>query len=165
MTLFDRVRAKLCPPPLSHRKEAGGEEEGEERKKTASLSSEWWVAAMGDILPSFSPLCYPTAFTVSLSLFFLLHCLDTFLSRFIHLSPSLNPSSHFSFTPLLLCLLFFHSLISLPPLSSLVLFCLLSVSFSPLFFTPLCPSCYCFFFCPPLPFPSHTHTDTQAHAQ
>lgn len=33
MTLFDRVRAKLCPPPLSHRKEAGGEEEGEEKKK------------------------------------------------------------------------------------------------------------------------------------
>lgn len=164
MTLFDRVRAKLCPPPLSHRKEAGGEEEGEE-KKTASLSSEWWVAAMGDILPSFSPLRYPTAFTVSPTLFFLLHCLDTFLSRFIHLSPSLNPSSHFSFTPLLLCLLFFHSLISLPPLSSLVLFCLLSVSFSPLFFSPLyAPPAIASFSVPPSLSP-HTHTDTQAHAQ
>lgn len=40
-------------------------------------------------------------------------------------SPSLNPSSHFSFTPLLLCLLLFPP----PPFSHTSSFCLLSVSF------------------------------------
>lgn len=120
------------------------------------MSDEWqpWVTSSP---LSFSLLHYPTAFTVSHSLFFFsiaLILLSLSLTRALYspLARSLNPSSHFSFTPLLLCLLFFHSLIpSLPPPppSSLVLFCLLSLFFSS-FFSPL--------YAPP-----HTLTLTHTH--
>lgn len=158
-TLNDPVWLGWTPLPLSHGKEAG------EGKKTASLSCEWWVAAMGDILPSLllSPPHYPTAFTVSLSLFS--SPLPWYFSLLLYspLSPSLNPSIHFSFTPLLLCLLFFHSLIH-APLSSTVLFLsavTLFLLFSPLYAPPSIAS----FLHLLSPWDTHTHTHNSASAK
>lgn len=79
----------------------------------------------------------PTIQLLSLSLFFLLLCLDTFLSRFFHLS--LHPS-----TPLVI---------------SLSLLCCFASSFStPLPFLPWFFFVCCHSFFPPLYAPPHTHT-------
>lgn len=162
MTLFDRVRAKLCPPPLSHRKEAGGEEEGEEKKNC--VIKQWVMSGShGWHPPLFLSPPLPNCF----------HCLsDSVFSSSLPWYFSLSLYSPLSIPQPLKSFLF-HSSVALPPLfplphippPSLVLFCLLSVSFSPLFFSPLyAPPAIASFSVPPS-LSLHTHTDTQAHAQ
>lgn len=164
MTLFDRVRAKLCPPPLSHRKEAGGEEEGEEKKNC--VIKQWVMSGShGWHPPLFLSPPLPNCF----------HCLsDSVFSSSLPWYFSLSLYSPLSIPQPLKSFLF-HSSVALPPLFPLPhipppsflsgsFLSTVSLLFSSFFFTPLCPSCYCFFFCPPSLSP-HTHTDTQAHAQ
>lgn len=160
MTLFDRVRAKLCPPPLSHRKEAGGEEEGEEKKNC--VIKQWVMSGShGWHPPLFLSPPLPNCF----------HCLsDSVFSSSLPWYFSLSLYSPLSIPQPLKSFLF-HSSVALPPLFPLPhipppsflsgsFLSTVSLLFSSFFFTPLCPSCYCFFFCPPLPFPSHTHRHT-----
>ena len=157
MTPFDWAPGpELPPPPFSPTEKEAGEGGERKKKKTASLSCEWWVAAMGDILPSLflSPLSH-CFHCLSLS-FFLLHCLDTFLSlsHFIHLS--LHPSTPQVISLSLLCC--FASSFSTPssplfphPRRPPWFFFVCCHSFSLLFFSPL--------YAPPL---THTHT-THTH--
>lgn len=162
MTLFDRVRAKLCPPPLSHRKEAGGEEEGEEKKNC--VIKQWVMSGShGWHPPLFLSPPLPNCF----------HCLS--VSVFSSSLPwyfSLSLYSPLSIPQPLKSFLF-HSSVALPPLFPLPhipppsflsgsFLSTVSLLFSS-FFHPFMPLLLLLLFLSPLPFPSHTQTHKHMH--
>lgn len=143
--LIGRGATLTSPSPMEKKREKGGKN---------SVIKLWVMSGSHGWHPplSFSPslpLFFPAAFML-------------FLPRFIHLSlhPS-TPSSHSSFTPLLLCLLF--PLTTTSSSSSLSdSFCLLSLSVSPRFHLFMPPPSNAFF-CTSSP--SHTYTNTHKHSQ